>query len=188
MCCLFHKRLQSYQGNMANFEIEEEPMLSERYARRSDRLEDSNFRRLISRTRSAPMSIPMVSMEPYDREIRPGGNTSPLRSVRETPLPQMSGPPSATHGTGNPVQQSIVVTGNIVAGNRTENFSTLRGTGESHWSNNYDRENEHLLRSGQLGMCNDPYCTTCPTYFKAAQQGNSRTSNRVDPKVSFSLN
>ncbi|KAI3796845.1 hypothetical protein L1987_39531 [Smallanthus sonchifolius] len=25
--------------------------------------------------------------------------------------------------------------------------------------------NEHLLRSGQLGMCNDPYCTTCPTSY-----------------------
>ncbi|KAL8245913.1 hypothetical protein R6Q59_007129 [Mikania micrantha] len=31
-----------------------------------------------------------------------------------------------------------------------------------------ETKNEYLLRSGQLGMCNDPYCTTCPTsyYYK----------------------
>ncbi|XP_031406876.1 probable cyclic nucleotide-gated ion channel 20, chloroplastic [Punica granatum] len=25
--------------------------------------------------------------------------------------------------------------------------------------------NEHFLMSGQLDMCNDPYCRTCPTYY-----------------------
>ena len=171
---------------MANFEKDEEPMLSERYAQRSDEFEDSNFRRIVSRTRSASMSIPMVSMEPYDREASLVGHTGPLRSVRKTPFPQMSGPLYATHGTENLSQRSIVPTGNKVAGNTTEKFSTFRGTGENHRNNNYDKKNEHLLRSGQLGMCNDPYCTTCPTYFKAAQQGYRRM-NRLDPKVSFFL-
>ena len=173
---------------MANSEKDEMPMLLETSAQRSDELMDSNFWRPVSRTRSASISIPMVSMEPYDREASLVGHTGPLRSVRKTPSPQMSGSLYPTHGTGNLLQHGIDVAGNKVVESRTENFSTFRGTGENHWNNNNDRKNEHLLRSGQLGMCNDPYCTTCPTYFKAAQQGNSRTSNRVDPKVSFSLN
>ncbi|XP_022726270.1 probable cyclic nucleotide-gated ion channel 20, chloroplastic isoform X3 [Durio zibethinus] len=60
----------------------------------------------------------------------------------------------------------------------------------SHWSdNNYVGKNEHLLRSGQLGMCNDPYCTTCPTYynFKAEQQKNSKASGIFDAKFHNAL-
>ncbi|KAK9062847.1 hypothetical protein SSX86_020037 [Deinandra increscens subsp. villosa] len=40
---------------------------------------------------------------------------------------------------------------------------------EAQWGNNdNETKNEHLLRSGQLAMCNDPYCTTCPPsyYYK----------------------
>eukprot|EP00250_Pteridium_aquilinum_P005153 c15291_g1_i1 orf=200-2506(+) len=31
--------------------------------------------------------------------------------------------------------------------------------------------NEHLLRSGPLGKCNDPFCTTCPLYIDNRQPG-----------------
>ncbi|CAJ2667211.1 unnamed protein product [Trifolium pratense] len=34
-------------------------------------------------------------------------------------------------------------------------------------------------KSGALGMCDDPYCTTCPTYFKA--------STEYDPKFQSAL-
>ncbi|CAN6979708.1 unnamed protein product [Brassica oleracea var. botrytis] len=39
-------------------------------------------------------------------------------------------------------------------------------------------KHEHLLRSGKLGMCNDPYCTTCPTEYnrEAAQIPKPRVS------------
>ncbi|KAL4375114.1 hypothetical protein AHAS_Ahas05G0249400 [Arachis hypogaea] len=163
---------------MASFEKDEEPMLLETRGLRSDEHVDSNFRRLVTRTRSASMSIPMVSMESSDREATFVGHTGPLRTVRKIPFPQMSGPLYPTQGTGNSLQRSRVVAGNNVGESRIERF---RNTGESHWNNNNDRKNEHLLRSGQLGMCNDPYCTTCPANFKAAQQGNSRTSYRRDP-------
>ncbi|KAI3797720.1 hypothetical protein L1987_32983 [Smallanthus sonchifolius] len=36
------------------------------------------------------------------------------------------------------------------------------------WPNDDDgneEKNKHLLKSGQLGICNDPYCTTCPTSY-----------------------
>ncbi|KAK7314724.1 hypothetical protein VNO77_33251 [Canavalia gladiata] len=172
---------------MAHFEKDEVPMLSEARAQRSDEAEDSNFRRLVSRTRSASISIPMASLESYEKETSLVGHTGPLRNVRKTPFTQMSGPLYATHGTGNLSRQSIVATGNKVVESKAENFSTFDGTEESQWDNNYDRKNEHLLRSGQLGMCNDPYCTTCPTYFKASQPRSRKASTIFDPKFHNAL-
>ncbi|GKB12875.1 probable cyclic nucleotide-gated ion channel 20, chloroplastic isoform X2 [Tanacetum coccineum] len=44
-----------------------------------------------------------------------------------------------------------------------------------------EAKNEHLLRSGQLGICNDPYCTTCPTpYSYKGQLLISRVSQGLD--------
>ncbi|XP_061355812.1 probable cyclic nucleotide-gated ion channel 20, chloroplastic [Gastrolobium bilobum] len=173
---------------MAHFEKDEVPMLSETHARhQSDEAVDYNFRRLVYRTRSATISIPMVSMDPNEREASLVGHTGPLCSVRKIPFKQMSGPLYATHGTGNLLHQSIVVTGNEVAESKEEKFSTREGTNKSNWNNKYDRKNEHLLRSGQLGMCNDPYCTTCPTYFKASSLRNPIASTIFDPKFHNAL-
>ncbi|XP_047315902.1 probable cyclic nucleotide-gated ion channel 20, chloroplastic isoform X2 [Impatiens glandulifera] len=41
---------------------------------------------------------------------------------------------------------------------------------------------EHLLKSGQLGVCNDPYCTTCPTYSSNKTQEQSRPLIMYDSK------
>ncbi|XP_028181758.1 probable cyclic nucleotide-gated ion channel 20, chloroplastic isoform X5 [Glycine soja] len=167
---------------MAHFEKDEVPMLSETHAQLSDEVVDSNFRRLVSRTQSASISIPMASLESYEKETSLVGHTGPLRSVRKTPFVQMSGPLYATNGTGNLSRQNIVATRTKVVESKTEKFSTFNGTDENHWDNDYNRKNEHLMRSGQLGMCNDPYCTTCPTYFKASQPRARRTSAIFDPK------
>ncbi|XP_058108468.1 probable cyclic nucleotide-gated ion channel 20, chloroplastic isoform X2 [Magnolia sinica] len=45
-------------------------------------------------------------------------------------------------------------------------------------SNSFVGKNEHLLKSGQLGRCNDPLCTTCPTNydFKAAHKKYNKAS------------
>ncbi|WJX71911.1 hypothetical protein P8452_55851 [Trifolium repens] len=170
---------------MSHFDKDEIPMLSERRTQRSDEPQDSTFRRNISRTRSASISIPMASLDPYERQPNLVGHTGPLRTARKTPLGQMSGPLYATPATGNPFQNSIVVAGNKVGENKTEKFD---GTDEYRWNDNYyDKKNEHLLRSGQLGMCNDPYCTTCPTYFKVSQQRKPIAPNIFDPKFHNSL-
>ena len=95
----------------------------------------------------------------------------------------MSGPLYATTGTGNRLQKHTV-SGNKADERKTDNFATLHGSSSDYQNSDYDRKNEHLLRSGQLGMCNDPYCTTCPTYFNASQQRNPKPSTRWDPKVS----
>ncbi|XP_061369863.1 probable cyclic nucleotide-gated ion channel 20, chloroplastic isoform X2 [Gastrolobium bilobum] len=121
-------------------------------------------------------------MESYERETSHVGHTGPLRIKRKTPFMQMSGPLYATNGPGNLLQQHIAGTGNKAEERKTENFATFSGTGSTYWNNNHGRENEHLLRSGQLGMCNDPYCTICPTHFNVSQQRNSKPSTICDPK------
>ncbi|WJX71894.1 hypothetical protein P8452_55835 [Trifolium repens] len=55
----------------------------------------------------------------------------------------------------------------VVIGNKVENFKKEK---VSPFHVTCDGENEHLGKSGALGMCDDPYCTICPTYFKAYQQ------------------
>ena len=167
---------------MANFEKHGEPAPSETHAQH-DELENSRFGKVISRTKSASISIPMVSMEPYERETSLVGHTGPLPSVRKSPIMHVNGSLSATNGTENLLHQSIFVKGNKVVESKTEKISTLDRKDENHWNNNYDRKNEHLLRSGLLGMCNDPYCTTCPTYFRASLQRFSKASTVFDPQV-----
>jgi cyclic nucleotide gated channel len=71
-----------------------------------------------------------------------------------------------------------------VIGNKVENFKKEK---VSPFHVTCDGENEHLGKSGVLGMCDDPYCTICPTYFKAYQQSNPKDSTEYDPKVSFFL-
>lgn len=168
---------------MADLEKDETPMLSETHNQPSVEHVDSKFKMLVSRTRSASISIPMSYMEPYERETSLVGHTGPLRSERKTPFVQMSGPLYVTNRPGNLFRQNVAVTGNKAVESVTEKFSSFHGTGENDWQNDYARKNEHLLRSGQLGMCNDPYCTTCPTYFKASQQRNPKASGIFDPKV-----
>ena len=172
---------------MASCEKDKVPMLSDTYPKPSDEFLDSKFQRLVTRTRSASMSIPMSSMEPYERETNLVGHTGPLRSERKTPFVQMSGPLYVTRGSDNPFQQNKGIAADKSAENKVESFPSFKGTVEDDWHDNYAGKNEHLLRSGQLGMCNDPYCTTCPTYFKPIQQRTPKASGIFDPKVSFFL-
>lgn len=153
------KKLQNYQGSMANFEDGELLMMSETDAQSYDETLHSKFQRLLSRTQSASVSIPMESYE------------------RKTSIVGHSGSLYATPGTDNLLQHSIVVTGNKTEESKTDKFATFISTSK----------NEHLLISGQLGICNDPYCTTCPTYFEASQLRNPKASILSDPKVSVFL-
>ncbi|PIN05892.1 Cyclic nucleotide-gated cation channel CNGA1-3 [Handroanthus impetiginosus] len=70
----------------------------------------------------------------------------------------------------------------FVNGNREFIFQPPQG--DLRQLDDYGGKNERLLKSGQLGMCNDPYCTTCPTVYKVkGRQKQSRTSD--DEKVSY---
>ncbi|KAL9324370.1 hypothetical protein ACSQ67_009227 [Phaseolus vulgaris] len=183
--CFAATSIQNYQ-NMANFENDKQPMLTDTDAQPYDDPLDSKFRRTVTRTQSASISIPMSSLESYEKETSLVGHTGPLQSKRKTPFMHMSGPLYATTGTGNLLQKHIV-SGNKADERKTDSFATLRGSSSDYQNSDYDRKNEHLLRSGQLGMCNDPYCTTCPTYFNASQQRNPKPSTRWDPKFHNAL-
>ncbi|XP_065622172.1 probable cyclic nucleotide-gated ion channel 20, chloroplastic isoform X2 [Quercus suber] len=169
---------------MAGFEKDDIPMLSDTHAQFFDEHPDSRFQRFVS-TRSASISIPMNSLDSYDSETNLVGYTGPLRSERRTPFTQMSGPLYVSRKPESlfPVNQGV--TGRKKAEPVPEKFTSSGGKDQNDWPNdNYAAKNEHLLRSGQLGVCNDPYCTVCPTYdnFRATQQKNSKASSVFDPK------
>ncbi|KAM4114378.1 hypothetical protein ACJW30_04G064300 [Castanea mollissima] len=170
---------------MAGYENDDIPMLLDTHAQFLDEHPDSRFQRFVSTTRSASISIPMNSMDSYDSETNLVGYTGPLRSERRTPFTQMSGPLYVGRKPESlfPVNQGV--TGHKKVEPVPEKFPSSRGKDQNDWPNdNYAAKNEHLLRSGQLGVCNDPYCTVCPTYdnFRAAQQKNSKASSLFDPK------
>ncbi|XP_024641834.1 probable cyclic nucleotide-gated ion channel 20, chloroplastic isoform X1 [Medicago truncatula] len=93
---------------MNHFEKDEITNLSETHPQRSDESENSNFQRNISRTQSAPVSIPMALLDPYDRQPNLVGHTGRLRTARKTSISQMSGPLYATPTTtGNESENSL---------------------------------------------------------------------------------
>lgn len=64
-----------------------------------------------------------------------------------------------------------------------QKYASVNGVLQIDWPHsNHVVTNENLLRSGQLGLCNDPYCTTCPTYFER-QPKNKKVSSVSDQKV-----
>ncbi|KAH1043396.1 hypothetical protein GYH30_025296 [Glycine max] len=172
---------------MANFEKDEVPIFSDIHPKLSNELVDSKFPRRVPRTRSVSISIPATLTEPYERDTNLVGYTGPLRSQRKTPFDQMSGPLYVTNKPGNLFRQNRVAPEYQTAESKTENFPSCCGMGENDLQNNYAGKNEHLIRSGPLGMCNDPYCTTCPTYFKATQQMTSKASGIFNPKFRNTL-
>ncbi|KAG2664834.1 hypothetical protein I3760_16G101800 [Carya illinoinensis] len=170
---------------MSGFEKDDIPMLSDTNGQFLDQHADSQFQRFAYRTRSASISIPMDSMESYASETNLVGHTGPLRSERRTPFIQMSGPLYVSRKPESLFLPNQGVTGPKTMEPLASKFTSFKGKDQDDWphDNNFGK-NEHLLRSGQLGMCDDPYCTTCPTYnnFIAAQQMNSKASLAFDPK------
>ncbi|KAJ9678118.1 hypothetical protein PVL29_022879 [Vitis rotundifolia] len=163
---------------MSDLEKDETPMLSEADSQYLDEPRVSHSHRLTSRNRSASISIPMNSMESYQTESSLVSHTGPLRNEKKTPFIPMSGPLSKSEGFFPPTPG---VWGHRKAEPRAENFPSFNGM---EWNNrphnNYAGKNEHLLRSGQLGVCNDPYCTICPTHFiDSRQQRNSKENKCI---------
>ncbi|XP_062030309.1 probable cyclic nucleotide-gated ion channel 20, chloroplastic [Rosa rugosa] len=165
---------------MADHERDEVPMLSDTHPQSSNEHLPLQIERFTSRTRSASISIPMNSMDSYERgEVNLVGHTGPLRTHTKTPFLPMSGPLYANRGTPDSVLWlTRGVTGQEAAETTAEKFPSTSATNENEWNDDYTAKNEHLLRSGQLGMCNDPYCTTCPTVYKATQPKYSRPSGK----------
>ncbi|KAF8014585.1 hypothetical protein BT93_H0418 [Corymbia citriodora subsp. variegata] len=176
---------------MAENERDEVPMLLEMQHQLSDDSNSSRRQAIMSRTRSALISIPMSSMETHEDIPNLVGYTGPLRSERRTPFPQTSGPLYMGHGPEKTVRRIRGVPGSKVVESQymPEKFPSfgIKDRIDST-DDHYAAKNEHLLRSGQLGMCNDPYCTTCPSYYnQRAQHTNFKGSSIFDPKFHNAL-
>ncbi|XP_068309204.1 probable cyclic nucleotide-gated ion channel 20, chloroplastic isoform X2 [Pyrus communis] len=171
---------------MAGYDKDEVPMLSDTHPQYSDDNVQLKLDKFMSRTRSASVSIPMSSVDSsYEGKPRLVGHTGPLRSQSKTLFVPMSGPLYANRRPDSifrPVQ--ALTAGQEAVEPAGEKFPSTNATTENEWEDeNYAGKNEHLLRSGQLGLCNDPYCTTCPTFnLKAAQAKHRRASDIFDPK------
>lgn len=167
------------------------PMLSNIHLR-SDDGNNSTNRNFSSRTRSASMSIPMSYHDSSEQEEQSIHNfvgfTGPLRTERRNTFIQMSGPLRANRNNEFVFKPPQVQNNNNNVEPQVEKYpsSIDRTNDDDDWlRDDYAGKNAHLLRSGQLGMCNDPYCTTCPTYFNVnkERQKHSRTSEIFDAKV-----
>ncbi|KAG6423940.1 hypothetical protein SASPL_114348 [Salvia splendens] len=156
---------------MSSYERDEIPMLPAAYLQ-SDAGDDSGSRGLSTR-RSASMSVPSNSMDSTEYEPSLVGFTGPLRNPRRAPNTQMSSPLYANRN------QEFVFQPPKGTLRQKATEPKLDGAANNDWSaENYGGMNEHLLKSGQLGMCNDPYCTTCPMYYNV--KGRTKPSRKTE--------
>ncbi|OMP05157.1 cyclic nucleotide-gated channel [Corchorus olitorius] len=169
---------------MAFCDKDEIPMLLDTH-QMSENNQDSRYETFSSRTRSASLSIPMNSLVSYQSNNLVG-HTGPLRNERKIPVTQMSGPLYISRKPENFSYPNQSIVDRKMVESKPEKFPSFNGVDEKDWSeNNYAGKNEHLLRSGQLGMCNDPYCTTCPTYYNYKAEKVSKASGIFDAKVLY---
>ncbi|XP_031742801.1 probable cyclic nucleotide-gated ion channel 20, chloroplastic isoform X2 [Cucumis sativus] len=167
---------------MAAFEKDDIPMLSNTDPPMFDEQVDSYFPSYASLGRSSSLSIPENSSGMYGSEANLVGHTGPLRIERSSFM--VSGSKKTGSKPKKLSQSKPGVTESKTAEPLAEKFPSFKIVDESDWSiHNYAGRNEHLIKSGQLGLCNDPFCITCPTYnSKASQQKSSRMSGIFDAK------
>lgn len=162
-------------------EREEIPMLLLTQSHLYDEHMDTPPQRRTFRNRSASMSSP-YSMDSEETENHFVSHTGPLRSGTRALLTQMSGPLHNSRKNGNLVWPERPLESHTSV-RVQEEYPSLDGTDETTLrDHNLAGKNEHLLRSGQLGRCNDPYCTTCPIYFNYKAVQKEKSSSRFDSK------
>lgn len=164
-------------------EKDEVPMLSAAQLLSNERNKTPIW--ISSRTRSASMSHPTNSMDYSEQGNNLVGFTGPLRNGRQTSFKQLSGPLYVSNKHVGNLQPNQGALRCKATESNFERYPSLDGMVRNGWpDDNYAGRNEHLLRSGQLGMCNDPYCTVCPSSYNfKGQQKISRTSDVFDAKV-----
>ncbi|KAL5995441.1 hypothetical protein ACLOJK_025503 [Asimina triloba] len=174
---------------MAGGYKDEVPMLSDTQSQLSDECMDVESERFPTRstTRSASMSISIRGIGFYEDEKSLVSHTGPLRSEK-VPFVPFSGPLTSNRKFENFPQIKNGRLGGKTPVVAPEEFSSNEGLDKKDWQDDsVPRKNEHLLKSGPLGRCNDPYCTTCPTYynFQAAEQKKYRASSVFDTKLQY---
>ncbi|PIN05896.1 hypothetical protein CDL12_21561 [Handroanthus impetiginosus] len=147
------------------------PMLSAAYFQ-SDDCSSSTSREFSLRMRSASMPIPMNYLDSSENEHNLFGFTRPLWNERRSPAVQMSGPLYVNHNREFIFQPPQGALKQTTSDPIIERYLSIE---IKDWhSDDYGGKDEHLLKSGQLGMCNNPYRSTCPI---KRRQKQSRTSD-----------
>ncbi|KAL6583687.1 putative cyclic nucleotide-gated ion channel 20, chloroplastic [Orobanche minor] len=158
-------------------EKDKTPMLPATYIK-----SDSRSRDFSTRTRSASMSIPNSNaFDSYEEPNNLVGPTGHPRIERRNSIVQKSGPLYISRNNEVIFQPPQLASELKAMEPKLENYPSL-DKNDRHLEY-YEGKNENLLKSGPLGMCNYPYCTTCPTYYAVkGQNKHSRTSDIFDAK------
>ncbi|KAJ6764907.1 CYCLIC NUCLEOTIDE-GATED ION CHANNEL 20 CHLOROPLASTIC-RELATED [Salix koriyanagi] len=184
---------------MADHEKDDAPMLSDTHPKLMDEEVDSRFSPIPSRTPSESISITVNSMDSYGFANRVG-YTGPLRRERKAPLVQMSGPLYINRNTENLFPANHGVTARKKVEPKPQSYVSFKGMDQNNRDDINTATNTNLMRSGQLGMCNDPYCTTCPSYYHSkdskfhnvlhedAEGWTRRFNNVINPYIRKVLN
>lgn len=156
---------------MARDKIDEVPMLLESQSQRS---QDSSLPEVELQSfpmgRSMSISLPMrEGLRSHENERRDVPFSGPLRNdERRRALIPMSGPLQSNRlvniarvSVSGPLRTDREVEERLV----NSHVSVSGGGGDPGVNNNNGGKHEHLLKSGPLGRCNDPFCTTCPSYY-----------------------
>lgn len=169
---------------MARDKIDEVPMLLDSQSQRSQdyslpEVELQSF----PMGRSMSISLPTrEGLRWHDNESRDIPFSGPLRNdERRRALIQMSGPLQSNRlvniarvSMSGPLRTDREVEERVV----NSLVSVSGGGGEHGMNNNYGGRHEHLLKSGPLGRCNDPFCTTCPSYYDFKEINTRNTQSR----------
>ncbi|CAN6991102.1 unnamed protein product [Brassica rapa subsp. trilocularis] len=115
------------------------------------------------KNRSVSLSNSTYYIDGCDNSKVALGYTVPIRTQRRPPGPLYSTPRPESHFPPSIEPPDSSSTVDV----RSEDESVL--------------ENANILKSGQLGMCNEPYCTTCPSYY-SHQSANFHTSKVSDSR------
>ncbi|OAY68590.1 putative cyclic nucleotide-gated ion channel 19 [Ananas comosus] len=126
--------------------------------------------------RSASMSIPVS--ETYENEDTFVSHTGPLRLQRPTQFEHMSGPLYSNQRAEKPTWTKLGKQNSIAHAIMPEEIR------RNDWSYHNDiGRNEHLLKSGPLGLCNNPDCTDCPAAYKKTKRHYYGSPASLDSKL-----
>ncbi|OAY78390.1 putative cyclic nucleotide-gated ion channel 20, chloroplastic, partial [Ananas comosus] len=122
------------------------------------------------------MSIPVS--ETYENEDTFVSHTGPLRLQRPTQFEHMSGPLYSNQRAEKPTWTKLGKQNSIAHAIMPEEIR------RNDWSYHNDiGRNEHLLKSGPLGLCNNPDCTDCPAAYKKTKRHYYGSPASLDSKL-----
>ncbi|XP_058108460.1 probable cyclic nucleotide-gated ion channel 20, chloroplastic isoform X3 [Magnolia sinica] len=115
------------------------------------------------------------SMGPYGSENSPLSHTGRLNGEKQALFIPMSGP---LYSHTKPESFSQPMNGTLGRRTMAVKESVIEMGQMDRPDDSFVQKNEHLLKSGQLGKCNDPFCTTCPVNydFKEAEKKYNKAS------------